>query len=83
MDGKKNEAAKLLLKSWEKIIRNILLPKYVAQLTKEIITRKKKTVFIILCKFSKFKIKHINKMMNNVGSKMLLKIKIVKIFSSS
>uniref|UniRef100_A0A8R1TPM3 Uncharacterized protein n=1 Tax=Onchocerca volvulus TaxID=6282 RepID=A0A8R1TPM3_ONCVO len=42
MNDEKDEAAKLLLKSWEKIIRNILISEYLTRLTDEIITRKKK-----------------------------------------
>ncbi|CAG9529724.1 unnamed protein product [Cercopithifilaria johnstoni] len=42
MDGRKDEAAKLLLTSWEEIIRNILIPEYVVRLTEEIVERKKK-----------------------------------------
>ncbi|EFO12669.1 hypothetical protein LOAG_15864 [Loa loa] len=42
INDKKDKAAKLLLKSWEKIIRNILLPKYLERLMEEITMRKKK-----------------------------------------
>ncbi|KAM3720799.1 Ras GTPase-activating-like protein [Dirofilaria immitis] len=42
MDDKKDKAAELLLKSWEIIIRNILLSQYVIRLTDEIIIRKRR-----------------------------------------
>uniref|UniRef100_A0A0R3RL98 Uncharacterized protein n=1 Tax=Elaeophora elaphi TaxID=1147741 RepID=A0A0R3RL98_9BILA len=40
MDGRKDEAANLLLTSWEGIILNTLMPEYMTGLTKEITRRK-------------------------------------------
>lgn len=50
-EGNKSDAAKLLIKSWPKVVRTDILSEYVIWLMEEIVMRRKKWAQVILWAF--------------------------------